>query len=81
VRCCPYGSPIEGGRSQRTKKLVISGSYQNNQNGALNYQLTDVERGGKGDCAGVNSESVDVCQGGYTVLCKCHQSYTVVSLP
>ncbi len=35
----------------------------------------------KGDCAGVNSESVDVCQRGYTVLCKCHQSYTVVSLP
>ncbi len=34
--------------------LVTSESYQNYQNGAVSYQLTDVERGGETvQCAGV----------------------------
>jgi hypothetical protein len=38
--------------------LVVPGSYQVDQNGAVSNQLSDV--GGIGECLGGDSESVDV---------------------
>jgi hypothetical protein len=40
------------------RPLVVSGSYQNDQNGAVIYQLTDIGVWGGGECIGDESESV-----------------------
>jgi hypothetical protein len=54
--------------------LVVSGSYQNDQNGTVYYQLTDVE-GGEGKCSGIKLESVDFQgRGGCTVLYSVHST-------
>ncbi len=45
-------------RKRPLTKLVVSGSYQNYQSGAVSNMLTDVGRGGL--CAGGGRESVDV---------------------
>ncbi len=60
------------GRSRPMRMIVVPGSYQNYQNGAVSNQLTEAGRGIERECVWGDIESVDVWQSGCTIICTCH---------